>query len=160
VVAQVRARFGDAVLDTGGAVDRTELGPRAFSQDGGLAFLEGLVHGRVGRRRRAWIDECRAMEPPPPLLVCEVPLLFEAGLEEEFDAIIVVTASDEVRRARVEGRGQDFAQRRARQIPEAEKLSRADRAFVNDGDLAALRAWIADRYAEYAGRPCRASDHE
>jgi dephospho-CoA kinase len=72
----------------------------------------------------------------------------------------VVTASDAVRRARVEARGQDFDQRAARQMPEAEKVARADRAYVNDGDIDALRAWIADRYAEYSARPCRASRDE
>lgn len=160
VVVAVRSRFGDDVLDARGAVDRAVLGPRAFAQDGGLAFLEGLIHSRVGDRRREWIAACRARTPAPPLLVCEVPLLFEANLEAEFDAVIVVTASDEVRRARVTARGQDFDQRRARQIAEDLKVARAERAFSNDGDLDALRAWVADRYAEYADRPCRTSRNE
>ena len=154
VVAAVGARFGDDVLDSRGVVDRAVLGPLAFAQDGGLAFLEGLIHPRVGDRRREWVAECRARTPSPPLLVCEVPLLFEATLEAEFDAVIVVTASDEVRRARVAARGQDFDLRRAHQIAEAVKVARADRAFENNGDIAALGAWVADRYAEYAGRPC------
>ena len=47
-----------------------------------------------------------------------------------------------------------------RQIAEDVKLARADRAFSNDGDLDALRAWVADRYAEYADRPCQASHKE
>ena len=63
----------------------------------------------------------------------------------------MVTAGEEVRRARVDARGQDFDALSARQLPEAEKVARADRAYVNDGDLADLRAWIADRFAEYAG---------
>jgi len=155
VVAAVRGRFGDGVLDARGAVDRALLGPRAFAEEGGLGFLEGLIHGRVGERRRQWIAEQAAATSPPALLVCEVPLLFEAGLQAEFDAVIVVTASEPVRRARVEARGQDFGQRSARQTPEAEKVARADRAYVNDGGVAELRAWIADRYAEYAGRSCQ-----
>ena len=154
VIAAVRQRFGDGVIGPDGAVDRAALGPRAFAEEGGLAFLEGLVHPRVGDRREAWVAARRAEAPPPPLLVCEVPVLFEAGLEGAFDAVLVVTASDEVRRARVEARGQDFDQRRARQVPEREKVARADRAFVNDGGVDALRAWVADRFAEYAGRPC------
>ena len=113
----MRERFGEAVLDETGAVDRALLGPRAFAEEGGLAFLERLVHGRVGERRREWIAEQAAAAPPPALLVCEVPVLFEAGIEDEFDAVIVVTASDEVRRARVAARGQDLDQRSARQTP-------------------------------------------
>ena len=154
VVAAVAGRFGPGVLDGAGSVDRRALGARAFAEDGGVRFLEGLLHPRIGARRRAWIAEQAARTPPPPLLVCEVPLLFEAGLEGEFDAVLVVTAPEPVRRRRVEARGQGFAERAARQLPEEEKVAGADAAFVNDGDLDALRAWVADRYAEYAGRTC------
>ena len=76
-------------------------------------FLEALLHPRVGAGARAWIADQRRADPPPPLLVCEVPLLFEAGAEGPFDAVLVVTAPDDVRRARVEARGQDFAARGA-----------------------------------------------
>jgi len=156
VVAAVRARFGDDVLDREGAVDRAVLGPRAFAEDGGLAFLEALVHPRVGAARRAWIAAERARTRPPSLLVCEVPVLFEAGLAGEFDAVLVVTAPEPLRRARVVARGHDFDQRSGRQLPEADKVARADHAYVNDGDLAGLRAWVADRYGEYSGRACDA----
>ena len=90
------------------------------------------------RPRRCWSARCRSST--------------RSGLEGLFDAVLVVTASDDVRRARVEARGQDFAARAARQLPEADKVARADAAFVNDGDRAELRAWVADRFAEYAGR--------
>jgi dephospho-CoA kinase len=83
-------------------------------------------------------------------------VLFEAGLADRFDAVLVVTASEDVRRARVAARGQDFAARSARQMGEAEKVARADAAYVNDGDLRGLREWVADRYAEYSGRSCDA----
>jgi dephospho-CoA kinase len=153
----VRSRFGDDAIGPSGAVDRAVLGPRAFAEEGGLAFLEALVHPRVQSVRRDWIAAERGRDAPPALLVCEVPVLFEAGIADQFDAVLVVTASDAVRRARVTARGQDFEQRSARQIPEREKVARADGAYVNDGDLAALRAWVADRYAEYSGRSCHAS---
>jgi dephospho-CoA kinase len=155
VAAAVAARFGPEVLD-GGAVDRAALGVRAFAQEGGVAFLEGLLHPRIEARRRAWMGEQRARRPPPPLLVCEVPLLFEVGAEGAFDAALLVTASEEVRRRRVEARGQDFDARSARQISEEEKAARADRVLVNDSGLDALRSWVAARFAEYAGRACDA----
>lgn len=154
VIAAVRARFGDGVLDAGGRIDRPALGERAFAQEGGVAFLEGLLHPRIEGRRRAWLAEQAARRPAPPLLVCEVPLLFEAGVEGAFDASLLVTAAEQVRRRRVEARGQDFDARSARQMPEADKAARADRVLVNDGALESLRAWVADRFAEYAGRPC------
>jgi dephospho-CoA kinase len=160
LVAAVRARFGDGVLGPDGSLDRRLLGPRAVAEEGGLAFLEGLVHPEVGRRRTAWVAAQAARTPPPDLLVCEVPLLFEAGLADLFDAVLVVTASEPVRRARVAARGQDFDAMRARQLPEEEKVARADRVVVNDGSLDDLRRWVADRVAEYAGRPCHATQHD
>jgi dephospho-CoA kinase len=149
VVAAVQERFGAGIVRDG-QVDRAALAELAFAQDGGLAFLEGLLHPRIGRRRREWLAEQAAARPAPPLLVCEVPLLFETGIEDQFDAVLTVTASEEVRRARVEARGQRFAERRGRQLDEAAKVARADRAFVNDGPIADLEAWVAERFREYA----------
>lgn len=156
VARAVAGRFGSAVLAQGGGVDRAALGARAFAEEGGIAFLEELLHPRIEGRRRAWIAEQSRRRPAPPLLVCEVPLLFEARLEGRFDASLLVTAPDDVRRARVRARGQDFDARSARQMPEEEKVARADGVFVNDAGLDALRAWVADRFSEYAGRPCDA----
>jgi dephospho-CoA kinase len=150
VTDQVRRRFGDGVLDASGAVDRAALGAAAFADDGGIAFLESLIHPRVGAARRAWEDAERRRTPPPPLLVCEVPLLFEAGLADQFDAVLVITAPEAIRRERVESRGQGFSARSGRQIPEEEKIRRADRYLVNDGSVADLEAWTAERFEEYS----------
>jgi dephospho-CoA kinase len=149
VIAAVGERFGPgAVRD--GEVDRAALAALAFGEDGGLAFLERLLHPRIGRRRREWLAQQAAARPAPPLMVCEVPLLFEAGMEDQFDAVLVVTAGEEARRGRVEARGQRFDERRGRQLDEAAKVARADRAFVNDGSIAELEAWVAERFREYA----------
>lgn len=142
-------RFGPGVRAADGSVDRAALAGVVFDDPDGRRFLEDLIHPRVGQARIAWQATQRATIPPPVLLVCEVPLLFEADLADQFDAVLVVTASDSVRQARVHARGQDFAARRAHQMPEDEKVRRADNAFVNDGSLADLQAWVADRFAEY-----------
>jgi dephospho-CoA kinase len=149
VVDAVRGRFGDVVLDPSGGVDRAVLGPRAFAEDGGIAFLESLLHPRIGPVREAWMREQRGRSPRPPLLVCEVPLLFEAGLAPHFDAVLVVTASNPVRRMRVEERGQHFDERRAHQMDEDAKVAAADEAYVNDGSLDDLQAWVDDVMARY-----------
>jgi len=149
VVSAVRERFGDAVIAADGSVDRPALGEAAFAGDG-LGFLERLLYPRIGVAREAWVVEQRAADPVPPVLVCEVPLLFEAGLGDLFDAVLVVTAPDDVRRRRVEERGQDFDERSARQMPEAEKVAGADMAYVNDGSVDDLGAWVQsviDRYS-------------
>lgn len=144
VARAVVGRFGRGVLGPGGAVDRALLGPLIFGDPQAVAFLEGLLHPRIAAARTRWIAARRAEVPPPALLVCEVPLLFEAGLAHHFDAVVVITAPEAVRRARVEARGQDFDARAAHQSSEEDKIARADHVYVNDGDLPALREWVAD----------------
>ena len=68
-----------------------------------------------------------------------MPLLYETGGESRFDAVVVVTAPPEVRAARRDG----IADREARLIPDSEKAERADFAFVNDGSLESLDAFVA-----------------
>ncbi len=149
VVDAVRRRFGAAALAPDGQVDRVELGALAFADPEGIAFLEHLVHPRVGAARQAWQDAQRRRIPPPPLLVCEVPLLYEADLADTFDGVLVVTASEPIRRARVTARGQDFSARSGRQMTEDEKIARADRYLVNEGSMSQLEEWVAERFEEY-----------
>lgn len=150
IVARVRERFGNEVIGADGVVDRAALGARVFGDDDARRFLEGLIHPQVGLARERWIERERSLTPPPPLLVCEVPLLFEVGLEDLFDAVVTVTASDDVRRRRVEDRGQDFDARRGTQIPEDEKIARSDHAYVNDDGLDDLAAWVRTVFDSYA----------
>jgi dephospho-CoA kinase len=150
VRAAVAARFGAEAMAPDGSVDRARLGETVFGDRDAVSFLEGLLHPRIRAARERWIADQRASEPAPALLVCEVPLLFEAGLDGLFDAVVVITSSEDVRRARVERRGQDFAARTAHQIPEADKIARADHVYVNDGSLDDLRAWVDELHARYA----------
>jgi dephospho-CoA kinase len=149
VVAGVAGRFGADVIRDDGSVDRSLVGTRAFAGDG-LRFLEQLLHPLIGVARREWIVRERSTERPAALLVCEVPLLFEAGLADVFDAVVVITASEAVRRARVEARGQSFSARAAQQWSEADKVARADHVYVNDGSLEDLRDFVRSIVQGYA----------
>jgi dephospho-CoA kinase len=71
--------------------------------------------------------------------VVEVPLLYETGADALFDAVVVITAPEEIRRAR---RGQQVVARSARLIPDEEKVRLADFTYVNDGGLEALEAFV------------------
>ncbi len=148
VQATVRARFGADVFCADGGVDRARLGAIAFAQEGGIAFLEAMLFPRIRAYRDEWIAARRA-EGSWPLLVVEVPLLFEAGVAGQFDAVIVITASEDVRRARVSARGQNFSERADLQWPEARKVAAADLVYVNDGSTADLDRWTADVIAQY-----------
>jgi dephospho-CoA kinase len=78
-------------------------------------------------------------DEPPPLAVVEIPLLYETGGEERFDAVVVVTAPLELRARR----RASFADREARLVPEDEKVRRADFVYINDGTLEELDAFVA-----------------
>ena len=142
---ELRARWGDAVF-AGGEVDRAAVGRIVFSDRAELAWLEGILHPRVRRLYEIWIEELRRSADPPALAVAEIPLLYEAGGETRFDKVVVVTAPEHVREAR---RGV-VDDRESRLIPDEEKLRRADFAFVNDGSLEELDAFVAGVVEELA----------
>lgn len=73
------------------------------------------------------------------MAVVEIPLLYETGADALFDAVVVITAPEEIRAAR---RGESVAERSSRLLPDAEKVRRADFAYVNDGSLEALDAFV------------------
>lgn len=138
----VVARFGTAILSADGTLDRERLRRQVFRDDGARADLERILHPRIAQLREAWLRE-REREGHP-LVVSEIPLLFEAGLEDSVDRVVFVDASREVRLARlVEGRGLDEEEALrimdAQQDPE-EKARRADHVLRNDGSLEALAA--------------------
>jgi dephospho-CoA kinase len=135
----LRARWGDGVIGADGQVDRAAIGRIVFADRAELAWLEGELHPRVRRLQDEWFEELRGRPEPPALAVVEIPLLYETGGEERFDKVVVITAPAGLREAR---RGA-FPDREARLVPDEEKIRRADFAFVNDGSLAELDAFVA-----------------
>ncbi|HEV3036032.1 MAG TPA: dephospho-CoA kinase [Solirubrobacteraceae bacterium] len=129
----VVARFG-AEVAPGGIVDRAAVAERAFASAQERAWLEGQVWPMVGARVQEWLEHARAMHPAPRAAVVEVPLLFEAGLDELYDATIAVVAEESVRRGRADARGHALVDERvARQLPQEEKACRATFVVHNDG---------------------------
>lgn len=109
-----------------GGVDRAKLGRRVFGDSAALARLEAIVHPAVRAAREEFLLE----HAEAPLVVFDIPLLFEKGGIEEVDAVLVVSAPPEVQRARVLARPgmtpERFAEILALQLPDAEKRARAD----------------------------------
>jgi dephospho-CoA kinase len=134
-------RFGDRILDEAGQVDRGAIAALVFPDRKELDWLERLLHPRVTREYLEWREQLGRLPNPPEVTVTEVPLLYEAGGEERFDRVVLVTAPTEVRA----GRAQVPVQlRQARLIPDEEKAKRADYVYVNDGTLEDLDAFVAD----------------
>lgn len=144
----IREAFGDGVLDEAGALDRDAMRERVFGDDEARRRLEAIVHPEVRRLIEERAE--RARTEGCGILVVEVPLLLEGGMEDAFDLVVVVDAPRDERRRRVaEGRGVDGDTFRAierAQWPAARKREAADVVVDNEGSLerleeAARAAW-------------------
>lgn len=141
-VAPVGAVFPGVVRD--GAVDRTALSAALATDPSGFKKLEAIVHPLVRAAQLAFLDQHRAAGVRAAVL--DIPLLFEGNAEENFDAVVVVSAPPAVQRARVLSRPgmsvEKFEQLLARQVPDAEKRARADFVIDTGGDFDATRAQV------------------
>jgi dephospho-CoA kinase len=148
VVAAVVERWGDDVAPDG-TVDRSAIASRAFADPAERAWLEGLLWPRVGERIAAWREHESRSDPPPPALVVETPLLFEAGLERGYDATVAVIADEAVRAERAAARGHAAVdERNARQLTQAQKAERATYTVENSGSISELEAKLSDLLAK------------
>ncbi|MCV0383240.1 MAG: dephospho-CoA kinase [Erythrobacter sp.] len=134
LVAAIEAEFPGS---TGpGGVLRDALGAAVFGDREALARLEGIVHPAVARRRATFLLE----NASAPLVVFDIPLLFEKGGADRVDAVAVVSAPQDVQRARVlarPGMTEDkFAHILSLQTPDAEKRARADHLIDTGTSLA------------------------
>jgi dephospho-CoA kinase len=138
VSAAVVARWGDEVARDG-RVDRPAVARFAFATDEDRHWLESLLWPRVGLRIAEWREAQSRRSPAPVALVVETPLLFEAGLEGNYDATIAVVADEQVRAERARARGHEaLDERTARQLTQAQKAERATYAVENSGSLREL----------------------
>jgi dephospho-CoA kinase len=134
----VRERFGEAVVPEG-AIDRSALATRAFATPDQRQWLEELLWPRVGTRMVEWRDELEQLEPRPRVAVVEVPLLFESGMEDVFDATIAIVTDERVRATRASARNHSaLDERGARQLSQEEKAARATYVVHNDGTVEEL----------------------
>jgi dephospho-CoA kinase len=132
-------RWGDQVA-RGGKVDRDRVSEIVFNDRGELTWLESVTHPRVGARVLEWRQ---SLDPELPLAVVEVPLLFEASMEDAFDSTLAVVADDGLRDARLRERGQGgLMGREERQLDQAEKERRADHVIRNDASLEELESQV------------------
>jgi dephospho-CoA kinase len=139
----VTARLGEDVARDG-ELDRSLIAERVFGDDEARKWLEAELWPRVGQRMVEWKQEVDAHNPAPPAAVVEVPLLFESGMEQAFDATIAVIADEEVRTERAGARGHALVEERAgRQLSQKEKAQKADYTVRNDGTLEELREQLS-----------------
>ena len=133
----VAEHFGPDALDAAGAVDRAVIARRVFADEAERRWLEGLLLPLLAERFTEWRAE--RLAAGDQLLVHEAPTLFEAGIADRYDMIVLVTAPEEVRESRRPG----AEERMRHQLPEAEKAARSDVVYENTGTLEELDRWVA-----------------
>ena len=142
-------RFGERILDEAGQIYRGAVADIVFPDPEALQWLEQLLHPLVAREYLEWREQLGRLEHPPAVCATEVPLLYEVGGQDRFDAVVVITAPAEVRAARSQVPAE---LREPRLLPDEEKVKRADYVYVNDGSLDELDAFVAGVLDDLASR--------
>lgn len=148
-VEPVGAAFSGTVRE--GAIDRVALSGAVVGKPEAMRRLEAIVHPLVRAEEAAFLEA----NADAPLVVLDVPLLFETGGERRVDRVVVVSAPDAVRRARVLARPGMTAEKLdaliVRQVPDADKRARADHVVDTGTTLDATRAQVAALVTELTG---------
>jgi dephospho-CoA kinase len=151
----IEAAFPGTTAD--GKVDRAKLSERVVHDPAAMKQLEQIVHPMLSAGRQKFFAD--AEQARAPVVVVDVPLLFETGGEKRVDAVVVVTTSPDLQRERVLARGTMDAAKLdsiiARQMPDAEKCKRADFVVDTSHGLDPVRAQIKDILAAVVKMPQR-----
>jgi len=144
----IEAAFPGAAPD--GVVDRRLLSEQLMAAPDGFARLEAIIHPLVREREQEFIARARSMGEP--IVVLDIPLLFETGAADRVDRIVVVSCAPEIQRQRVLARSgmteAKFATILSRQTPDAEKRARADYVIDTGKGLEPARQQVADIVVE------------
>jgi dephospho-CoA kinase len=142
LVAEIESRFPGTTGPEG--VNRGALAERVLGEREALQNLEALIHPAVARERTAFLTE----HASAPLVVLDIPLLFETGGANWVDKIAVVSAPADVQRERVLGRpgmtAEKFERILALQMPDEEKRARATFVIPTGGDLSTTRSAVRE----------------
>ena len=151
----VEAAFPGTTVD--GKVDRARLSARVVQDPAAIKRLEQIVHPMLGASRQKFLAD--AEQSGAPVVVMDIPLLYETGGEKRVDAVVVVSTSPETQRERILARGTMTPEALdailARQLPDAEKRKRADFVVDTSHGLEPVRAAIRDILAAVAKMPQR-----
>jgi dephospho-CoA kinase len=151
----IEAAFPGTTVD--GRVDRAKLSAKVVHDQTAIKQLEQIVHPMLGASRKKFLDE--AERSGAPVVVMDIPLLFETGGEKRVDAVVVASTDAETQRERILARGTMTSEALdgilARQLPDAEKRKRADFVVDTSHGLDPVRAAIRDILAEVVKMPQR-----
>ena len=151
----IEAAFPGTTVE--GKVDRAKLSAKVLHDPAAIKQLEQIVHPMLGASRQKFLDDAEGSGAP--VVVMDIPLLFETGGEKRVDAVVVVTTSPEAQRERIMARGTMTSEALdailARQLPDAEKRRRADFVVDTSHGLDPVRERIRDILQQLARMPRR-----
>lgn len=140
LIALVKEHFGKDVINPDGSVNRQKLGNKAFGQPEKLALLSGWIHPKVRQRVKQFFEA--ALPPNSPdnaIAISVIPVLYESGLQEQYDEVWVVKATPQQQLDRLmNNRGLSEAEAVTRvgsQIPITQKVNMADVVIDNTGTI-------------------------
>ena len=155
-LAEIVERWGRDILAPGGRLNRAALGRIVFADRSEREALNAIVHPRVEALRRQRVADARARGDR--VIICDIPLLFEKGLDGAFDAVILVDASRSTRRARLmelRALSADAADQMIEaQMSAEQKRDGADYIIENNGTPAALGIRVDDVWQSLIRREC------
>ena len=138
--------FGKSILKNDGSLDRELLGRMVFSNSAVREKLNRIVHPHLLKTLKTWIKQRRSRSPKR-LIVVDAALIFEWGIADWFDYILVVTARRDLRIKRVMGSGlsrKEAADRISSQIPQRTKAALADYVIENNGSKSIVRKKVGE----------------
>jgi len=150
---EVVERFGPRMVDPGGEIARSALAELIFDDREAREELNRITHPHIIRSMKAHIDRFRANPPhPSAVLAVEIPLLFECGLDEMVDQVLLVAAEQEAQVGRLTSRSgvtrEEALRRIGSQMPIEAKVERADRVIWNDGSMEELEQKVISFWRE------------
>jgi dephospho-CoA kinase len=129
--------FGNSILAQDGTIDRACLGRIVFADHDALAMLNGLVHPAVRNEWERWLNDPDTLaRAPAGVAAVIVPLLFESGMSDGWDAVVCLASSEARQMERLSERGldeQSALDRIRAQMPTDMKVDLSDYVIVNDG---------------------------
>jgi len=151
-LAALVSEFGDGIIADDGSLDRAALGAIVFADPAARERLNAITHPRIAARTA----ELMAALPDDAVLIHDVPLLAELGMQDAYDLVVVVDAPEDVRVARLVQRGHaepDARSRIAAQASREQRLAIADIVIDNGGELSELSEQVRRAWPLVRGRP-------
>ncbi len=150
----IRAAFGDSVFHADGTLNRPALSAVVFSDKAAIEQLNAITHPLVKQQMEVQLSECR--KQGARLVVLDVPLLFEAGMQHMGDLVACVTAPEEIQIDRMKSRNgytrEEALSRIRNQMPVSEKARLSDVVIDTDKPLSALQNDVEALYQDWIAR--------